>query len=189
MFKVGDKVVCVNNTDNEGILTIGKTYIVRDYNQKYEYCRLEGVDLDWFTSRFKLESEIVDNTTPTEVDPLVEIRQSEYDEMVEQINLLSDLLVEANIKLAGLESKEFKPVTEEYTMEDWEQARDEKWVFELNSGTEVFVRGIMDEFNDSQHPVELSSVGEDLHECTVTLKGQMWCDGRFSERSIKCRIK
>lgn len=93
MFKVGDKVVCVDNTENEGILTLGKTYTVAEANNNIGVCRLKEIpSYDWFLARFKLESEIMNNTTPTEI--MVEIRQSEYDELIEEINLLQELLAE-----------------------------------------------------------------------------------------------
>lgn len=177
MFKVGDKVVCVNNTDNEGIITLGKTYTIAYVNDDDGICNIKELPAyDWFLTRFQLVSE---------VDPLVEIRQSEYTALIEEINLLQELLAEANIKLAGLQ---FKPVTE-YTLEDWQQARDKKWVFELYNGTEVFVQGIMDEFNDSSHPVELSTMFNKLHECTVTVEGFMWYDEPKNDKSVKRRIK
>lgn len=179
MFKVGDKVVCVDNTDNEGIITLGQTYTIEYINDNI--CNIEErPEYDWFLTRFQLALDI---------DPLVEIRQSEYTALIEEINLLQELLSEANARNQSIpEPTEFKPIAE-YTMEDWEQARDEKWVFELNNGTEVFVKGIMDEFNDRDHPIELSSVDKNLHECTVTLRGFFWSDATNHQRSIKRRIK
>lgn len=182
MFKVWDKVVCVNAADSGDSLVSGKTYTIGDVQEGYIVLEEDENGYAWMASRFQLVSE---------VDPLVEIRQSEYDELIEEINLLQELLSEANQKLAGLESKpseEFKPVSE-YTMEDWEQARDEKWVFELNEGTEVFVKGIMDEFDDKDHPIELSLVTNNLHECTVTERGHFWSNSPSNQRSIKRRIK
>lgn len=189
MFNVGDKVVCIDNTDNEGIITLGKTYTIAYVNAGVTCCSIEEAPAyDWFVTRFQLESEIMNNTTPTELDPLVEIHQSEYSALIEEVNLLQELLAEANQKLARLESKEAKPVSE-YTAEDWEQAKDEKWVFELNDGTEVFVKGIMDEFDDIDHPIELSLVTNNLHECTVTDRGYFLSHSPDHQRSIKRRIK
>lgn len=78
MFKVGDKVVCVDAEASGESLVLGKTYVLADVQE--EYVVLEGCEESyycyyWMNSRFKLESEIMDNTTPTELDPLVEIRQ------------------------------------------------------------------------------------------------------------------
>ena len=174
MFKVGDKVVCVNAADSGDSLVSGKTYTIGDVQEDYVF--LEGNEYSWMSSRFVLH---------VEVDYLVEIRQSEYSALVDEINLLQELLAEANQKLAGLE---FEPVSE-YTMEDWEQARDEKWVFELNEGTEVFVKGIMDEFDAKDHPIELSRVTNNLHECTVTERGYFWSHSPNHQRSVKRRIK
>lgn len=129
---------------------------------------------------------IIEETT---IDPLVEIRQSEYTALIEEINLLQELLAEANASNPSIpEPTVLKPI-DEYTMEDWEQARDEKWVFELYEGTEVFVKGIMDEFDDKDHPIELSLVTDNLHECTVTERGYFWSHSPNHQRSIKRRIK
>lgn len=151
MFKVGDKVVCVNNADNEGIITSGKTYTIAYVNDDDGICNIKELPAyDWFLTRFQLVSE---------VDPLVEIRQSEYDGLIEEINLLQELLSEANQKLAGLESKpseEFKPVSE-YTMEDWRQALRNHWEFECRGGNIVTIQEL-DEHPDDSRPV-LCSVG------------------------------
>lgn len=177
MFKAFDKVVCINAADSGESLEFGKIYTIDAVQEDYVF--IEENEYSWMSSRFALY---------VEVDTLVEIPQSEYTALIEEVNLLSELLAEANIKLAGLESKEFKPVSE-YTMEDWEQAKEEKWVFELYDSTEVFVKGIMDEFNDEVHPIELSLVSNNLHECTVTDMGYFWSHSPNHQRSIKRRIK
>lgn len=88
----------------------------------------------------------------TPIDPLVEIRQSEYDEMVEQINLLSELLAEANARNQSIpEPTVFKPTTE-YTMRDWEQALAEKWVFRQYDGTIANIIGL--DYSDTSYKVE-----------------------------------
>jgi len=149
MFKVGDKVVCVDNTDNEGIITLGQTYTIEYINDNI--CNIEErPEYDWFLTRFQLALDI---------DPLVEIHQSEYSALIDEINLLQELLSEANIKLAGLESKpseEFKPVSE-YTMEDWSQALRNNWEFECRGGNIVTIQGL-DGHADDSRPV-LCSVG------------------------------
>ena len=152
MFKVGDKVVCVDAEASGESLVLGKTYVLADVQE--EYVSLEGCEKSyyWMDSRFKLESEIMDNTTPTELDPLVEIRQSEYDELIEEINLLQELLAEANQKLAKLEPTEFKPVVQ-YTMEDWEQAVYNKWMFEQRNGNIVTVNAL-DDAEETTYPVD-----------------------------------
>ena len=147
MFKVGDKVVCVDNTDNEGIITLGQTYTIEYINDNI--CNIEErPEYDWFLTRFQLALDI---------DPLVEIRQSEYTALIEEINLLQELLAEANEKLAGLESKEFKlsefkPISE-YTFEDWEQAAYNNWMFEQRNGDVVTVNGL-DDVNETTYPVD-----------------------------------
>ena len=156
MFKAFDKVVCVEAAQLRGeSLVLGKTYVLADVQE--EYVVLEGCEESyycyyWMDSRFKLESEIMDNTTPTELDPLVEIRQSEYDELIEEINLLQELLAEANQKLAKLEPTEFKPVVQ-YTMEDWEQAVYNKWMFEQRNGNIVTVNAL-DDAEETTYPVD-----------------------------------
>lgn len=150
MFKVGDKVVCVNAADSGESLVSGKTYTIGDVQEAYVVLEEDGNGYAWMASRFQLALDI---------DLLVEIRQSEYDELVDEINLLQELLSEANIKLAGLESKpseEFKPVSE-YTMEDWSQALRNNWEFECRGGNIVTIQEL-DGHADDSRPV-LCSVG------------------------------
>lgn len=113
MFKVGDKVVCVDNECS--LLNLGETYTVGKVNESYIYLTEITLDGGYYKSRFKLASDI---------EPLVEIRQSEYDELIEEINLLQELLAEANQKLAGLESQEFKPIAE-MAYVDWQDIWDD----------------------------------------------------------------
>lgn len=164
MFKVGDKVVCVDAEASGESLVLGKTYVLADVQE--EYVVLEGCEESyycyyWMNSRFKLESEIMDNTTPTELDPLVEIRQSEYTALIEEVNLLQELLAEANARNQSipeptvLKLGEFKPVSE-YTMEDWEQALKEKWAFEQRDGSVINIIGL-DYLKDTSYQVETES--------------------------------
>jgi hypothetical protein len=63
-------------------------------------------------------------------DPLIELRQSEYDNLIEEINLLQELLAEA---LTTQTQGQFKPV-KGMTFEDWVQAEREEWTFEVRCG-------------------------------------------------------
>lgn len=138
MFKVGDKVVCVDNECS--LLNLGEIYTVGKVNESYIYLTDITLDGAYYKSRFKLASDI---------DPLVEIRQSEYDGLIEEINLLQELLAEANIKLAKLD---FKPVAE-YTLEDWEQAVYNNWMFEQRNGDIVTVNAL-DDADETTYPVD-----------------------------------
>lgn len=126
--------------------------------------------------------------------PLVTISQIEYDNLVEEVNLLQELLAEANQKIILLEStnvnlnmeypEQFKPVSE-YTLADWDLAMNEGWVFEQNNGFHVTVNSVC---YDEDFPIEL--VNEDGgHEGVVTLQGHFWEDDPDDKESIKRRIK
>lgn len=115
MFKVWDKVVCVNAADSGDSLVSGKTYTIGDVQEEYVVLEEDENGYAWMASRFQLALDI---------DPLVEIRQSEYSALVEEINLLQELLSETNQKLAGLELQEFKPIAE-MAYVDWQDIWDE----------------------------------------------------------------
>lgn len=198
MFKVGDKVVCIDNTQSNTTLVLGKTYTVAEVLEDCLVLMELPYDYLWYKRRFKLQSEIMNNTTPTEV--MVEITQTEYDSLIEEINLLRELLAEANIKLADClldkmedisiriktlnesipEPTVLKPI-DEYTMEDWEQARDEKWVFELYDGNYLSVHNVYFDV-DEYYPV-VTSAG------SFTIGGLYYLDNSAPESNIKRRIK
>lgn len=71
-----------------------------------------------------------------DTDPLVEIHQSEYDTMVEQINLLQELLAEANSKI-----NTFKSI-KDMTRDDWVTAMFEGHEFKTRNDTIVRVTGL-----------------------------------------------
>lgn len=168
MFKVGDKVVCIDNTDNEGIITLGKTYTIAYVNAGVTCCSIEEAPAyDWFVTRFQLVSDI---------DPLVEIRQSEYSALIEEVNLLQELLAETNQKLAKLD---FKPVTQ-YTLEDWEQAVYNNWMFEQRNGDVVTVNAL-DDADETSYPV-------DTDNAWLTLSGREYLNAQ-SAFDILRRIK
>ena len=98
-----------------------------------------------------IQTGIWKNIEELKVDPLVEIRQSEYEEMVEEINLLRELLAEANHKLSQTLPKDFKPITE-YTMSDWQQALEEGWVFKLRNGRAAAIISL--DHGSTSYPVE-----------------------------------
>ncbi len=166
MFKVGDKVICVNAADSGESLEFGKIYTIDTVQEDHVF--LEGNGYSWMSSRFALH---------VEVDYLVEIRQSEYSALIEEINLLQELLAETNQKLAKLY---FKPIAE-YTLEDWEQARDEKWGFELNDGCYLSVYNVYFDVAE-QYPV-VTSAG------SFTIGGLYYLDNSWPESNIKRRIK
>jgi hypothetical protein len=96
---------------------------------------------------------IIEETT---IDPLVEIRQSEYTALIEEVNLLQELLAEANARNQSIpEPTVFKPTTE-YTIRDWEQALAEKWVFRQYDGTIINIIRL-DYSEDTSYPVETES--------------------------------
>lgn len=74
-----------------------------------------------------------------EPSPLVEISQDEYTNLIEEINLLQDLLAEANKRVAELEAKsKFKPI-KDMTIRDWDLATLENHKFRTRDGNETRV--------------------------------------------------
>lgn len=141
MFKAFDKVVCVDAAGSGESLEFGKIYTIDAVQEDYVF--IEENEYTWLSSRFALY---------VELDTLVEIPQSEYTALIEEVNLLQELLAEANQKLAKLEPTEFKPVVQ-YTMEDWEQAVYNKWMFEQRNGNIVTVNAL-DDAEETTYPVD-----------------------------------
>lgn len=57
MFKIGDRVKCVDDVDAEGVLVKGKVYTVTDVNFPGEMISLEGMGMSaWFWDRFIIVS-------------------------------------------------------------------------------------------------------------------------------------
>jgi len=74
-----------------------------------------------------------------EPSPVVSITQDEYDSMVEEINLLQELLAEANNRIVDLENKsEFKPI-KDMTIRDWDLATLENHKFKTRDGNEIHI--------------------------------------------------
>jgi hypothetical protein len=94
-----------------------------------EYVTYSLLTDNWFTR--------AEGYTIIQEDPTVSILQSDYDSMVEEINLLQELLSEANIKLTSLENQYEeginKPI-DDYTEIDWLKAVAGAWVFEDEEG-------------------------------------------------------
>ena len=70
-----------------------------------------------------------------EQDPDVSIKQSDYDSLVDEINMLRECVADMNKLLEEKLTEEaptFKPISE-MTMEDWKQAKKEGWVFETEA--------------------------------------------------------
>lgn len=93
MFKIGDKVVCVESTKN---ITYGKVYIVLDRNRWAGATVIEIVDdVDekawYYAPRFT--SAIITNPDPLG-SPLVTIPESEYHSLIEEVNMLQELVAE-----------------------------------------------------------------------------------------------
>jgi hypothetical protein len=72
-----------------------------------------------------------------EPSPLVEITQDEYTNLIEEINLLQELLAEANNRIVELEAKsKFKPI-KDMTIRDWDLATLENHKFKTRDGNEI----------------------------------------------------
>lgn len=110
---------------------------------------------------------------------LVEIEQEYYDGLIEEINLLQELLAEANARNRSIpEPTVFKPVSY-YTMSDWEQALAEKWVFKQYDGTIINIIGL--DYSDTSYKVETETAW-------LQLDGTE-CDFGSSDSDIVERIK
>ena len=173
-FKVGDLVKCIN----AGLhLTEGNVYKVLDVIDNCNTGAIDtvrvkndcGADIEYFSTRFELY------TIPK--DPLVTIRQSEYDNLIEEINALQELVKELSAPQDTTCDNIFKPISD-YTLEDWQQAIDEDWEFECRNG----------------YPVQVVEVNRTLKypvECTDGLcrdiKG-FWCSDTVDADDIIKRI-
>ena len=69
---------------------------------------------------------------------LVQIEQEEYDNLIEQINMLQELVAELSKEK---ESEAFKPISE-YTIDDWKQAQEDHWLFTTEGQNVVSVREV-----------------------------------------------
>lgn len=79
-----------------------------------------------------------------QLSPFVSITQYEYDSMVEEINLLQELLAEANNRIVEMETKsKFKPV-KDMTFDDWKQAKEKGHKFKTRCGHTVSVHELDD---------------------------------------------
>lgn len=114
-----DKVIDITWNDSLGV----KHWVTYDLLEV-----LNLVDIgEWF---------IVAEGTPS---PLVEITQDEYDNLIDEINLLQELLAEANNRIVELEAKsKFKPV-KDMTIEDWKEAKEKGYKFNTRGAGEVEV--------------------------------------------------
>ena len=75
-----------------------------------------------------------------EQDPDVVIKQSDYDSLVDEINMLRELVAElTSVK----EEQQFKPISE-MTLEDWVRAKEECWEFEDRDGAVCEVECVTD---------------------------------------------
>ncbi len=115
---------------------------------------VDTVKVSWDTEHFidfrnydmSLVEHFIDTggwTIIEEPSPLVEITQDEYTNLIEEINLLQELLAEANNRITKLETPkpEFKPV-KDMTFDDWKQAKEKGYKFNTRRAGEVVVTGL-----------------------------------------------
>lgn len=59
-FKIGDKIVCIDDNKSSSILIKGDTYIVRDFleEENIKYVKLENTQFQFYASRFSNIKEI-----------------------------------------------------------------------------------------------------------------------------------
>lgn len=151
MFKVGDKVYLREDSewnigdDSNPLNVIGTVVkLTPDYVLNY-YVRWDnGIRNQYDAKDLVLVSDL-------KIDPLVTILQSEYDDLIEQINMLQELVSEL---YKEKESEAFRPISE-YTIDDWKQAKDEIWVFRQRNGDLTTILTVVDDDN-TDWPVEIN---------------------------------
>jgi hypothetical protein len=112
-----------------------------------------------------------------EQDPDVVIKQSDYDSLVDEINMLRELVAElTSVK----EEQQFNPISE-MTLEDWQQAKDEGWEFETREG-DVISATTLWSLSDA-YPVRCSNG------LAYTIRGYFWDSGKENDADIIKRIK
>ena len=195
-FKAGDKVM----------LSPDSRWVEGDSKEpdSFNPLNMEGIIIneDVYSKRHKWEvkwSNDITNTYSNDdlilvVGVFVEVESSPHDIIEEQAAHIANLeealemvqkeLIELREKVG---SEGFKPISE-YTMEDWEQAKEEGWVFEMGND-EVYVEGILKEFKDSRHPIEFNLLGSKQHHGTTSVKGYFYSNAPNHSRNIKRRIK
>ena len=185
-FKIGDEVVCIDNSGLQYELTLGKCYAVTESFEMSGIYMInalndEGSEASFYARRFELASEIEDSATPTEI--MVEITQDEYDSLHDRIELLESLLVDANKRITELEApvQVFNKPIEDYTFEDWRNAMAEHAIFETANGDELTLTRISEALGDT-YPIETSR-------SSYTVKGYYYEGNYNPEYNIIRRIK
>lgn len=166
----------------------GTVYTVSDKTDMYFSCtwfddfgREEFVDYSKSSLLKQIKNGGVIVVGSEQQDPLVTIPQSEYDNLIDEINMLQELVAElskTNVNLATDYPEQFKPISE-YTLADWELAREEDWVFECHNGSKV---RIMETYTNGGYVLR----GDDC--LTRTIDGH-WCAGETDGDDIVKRIK
>lgn len=141
----------------------------------------EGKKLSW--AKFKESPSTLVEVEPSLHD-IIEEQAAHITNLEEALEMVQKELIELREKVG---SEGFKPISE-YTMEDWEQAKEEGWVFEMGND-EVYVEGILKEFKDSRHPIEFNLLGSKQHHGTTSVKGYFYSNAPNHSRNIKRRIK
>lgn len=188
----GDKVVRTGCSHPEHGIVSGGVYTIKDLlagegNSLADICLEEDPERYYDSNRFDLY-------VPTELEEAyahIETLESALEDAVNEIlSLKHQLIAKAANTCLGIEKEEpeFKPINE-MTLEDWELAKREKWLFMLNNGKEVFVKGIMEDYTDHTHPIELNDFQGGDHEGTVTVQGHFYLGHPEHSSSVKQRIK
>lgn len=157
-----------------------------DSRFSFEQFKIYVKDGSWkiLTPQFDHTSEL------TEALAKIDTLESALEDAVRELISLREgsNTVVIDVKVGEVKLGQFKPINE-MTLGDWEAAKEDKWAFKLNNGREVFVKGIMEEFDSEDFPVELSYVDEGTHAGIVTVDGCFFPDRPAHFNSVKCRIK
>ncbi len=109
-------------------------------------------------------------------DAFVRITQDEYDSLIDEINMLRELVAE----LMAVKEEQFKPIPE-MTLEDWQQAMEDGWVFETRRGYLINVEKVFDSRNT--YPVKGNN------SLNYTVSGCFWENVKEHEADIIKRVK
>lgn len=188
MFKIGDKVYLREDSEwNDGessnpLNIVGVVIELTPYDTFAYIVKWDnGENNSYNAEDLLLVSELEVNM----FDPLVTIRQSEYDALIDEIELKDELLGDVLKELKSFKDKQsevsqqWKPVSE-YTIFDWEKARTEGAVFLQRNGDLTSILSV-DSSSETSYPVK-------SEDGWLGVSGE-WCLGRENDLDIIERIK
>lgn len=202
-FKIGDEVMLLpdskwvgrrsnhpNSTNPTGV--VGK--IVKEHKDAHKEDTEFQWHVDWSndTSNAYHSDDLllvtgVSVRVETNLHEIIEEQAAHIENLEEALEVVTKELIELREEQSVSTDTAFKPITD-MTLEDWYTAKAEGWVFEMDDD-EVYVAGVLDEFKDSNHPIEVNLVSTNLHHGTLSEEGYFYHNKPNHPRNIKRRIK